>query len=67
MFKLWISDEGPKPPEGWGLDAYRGRVELSCLKCKEPLKLRDEYLYNYSPTGVIVLHNTKECSASLIS
>lgn len=64
-FQPWISDEEPKLPEGWGSDAYRGRVALGCLKCREPLKLGDQYLYKFSPSGTIVLHNTKECSASI--
>jgi hypothetical protein len=68
MFKPWISDEGPKPPEGWGLDAYRGRVPLTCFGCDQPLKLREQYLYTYdAPHDAIVFHNKKECYESIIN
>ncbi len=62
-YKPWTSDEEPKLPEGWGLDAYRGRTPLTCFGCDKPLKFREEYIYTYdAPAEAIVAHNTKECT-----
>ncbi|ASZ72606.1 hypothetical protein NELLIE_34 [Arthrobacter phage Nellie] len=57
----WISDTGPKVPQGWGLDVYRGKTPLVCESCCKPLKRPEEYLYKYTPEGTIILHNKKEC------
>lgn len=66
-FKPWISDEGPKPPEGWGLDVVRNNNNiLKCDSCGKPVKAREQYVYSFKG-GLKVLHNTKECSASIIS
>lgn len=61
MLKPWISNEGPKVPKGWGLDAYRGRVPLTCDHCGIPLVLGDQYLYQYASQGTAIFHNKKEC------
>lgn len=68
MLKPWISDEGPRVPKDWGLAAFRGKTEpFFCVTCKKHILYREEYLYNFSPTGTIILHNKEECYAKALT
>jgi hypothetical protein len=67
-FKPWISDEGPKPPAGWGLDAARGaKLTHRCERCHGAISFQQQYIYSYTKDGLKVRHNTEECCASIIS
>ena len=67
-FKPWTSDEEPKAPKGWGLDAVRGiKLTHHCEKCHGAISFKQQYIYKYTPDGLKVRHNTEECSAGIIS
>ena len=62
-YKPWISDEGPKPPIGWGVDAIRRPGTFKCNHCGEGFAVGNGYVYSFNPT--IILHNTEECTEGL--
>lgn len=66
-FKPWISDEEPKVPEGWGLDAIRrNTTRFQCDQCKKRIEWQEQYLYQYHEEGTTILHNKKDCYEGFI-
>jgi len=65
-YKHWLSDEEPITPRGWGVAIFSGRSEgFFCAECKKHIRFRDVYLYSFTPSGTIILHNTEECTNAL--
>lgn len=61
MLKPWISDTGPKAPDGWGVAIANRHNYMVCDKCKEAIPRGDQYIYSYTTEGTIVLHNDEGC------